>query len=244
MALAPNVAWLFVGRVISGIAASSFSTAGAYIADVTPPEKRAAGFGLMGAAFGLGFVLGPAVGGIWARAILAFHFGARRRPVLSMPAMATSCCRNRCRPSAVLRLRGSGPPSARSYCCGHIMNSSASRLSRVSQLSRARGPSKRGRPVFRISVWLGHQGGRPHPCRSRYMRHDRARRARETPHGAIRRTQTVTSRDCRVGQLPLDLWPGAQRRTATVWGIPIHHGVLGTCRPVRAKLDDATRRRI
>ena len=64
MALAPNVAWLFVGRVISGIAASSFSTAGAYIADVTPPEKRAAGFGLMGAAFGLGFVLGPAVGGI------------------------------------------------------------------------------------------------------------------------------------------------------------------------------------
>lgn len=64
MALAPNVAWLFVGRVISGIAASSFSTAGAYIADVTTPEKRAAGFGLMGAAFGLGFVLGPAVGGV------------------------------------------------------------------------------------------------------------------------------------------------------------------------------------
>lgn len=64
MALAPNVAWLFVGRVISGMAASSFSTAGAYIADVTPPEKRAAGFGLIGAAFGLGFVLGPAVGGL------------------------------------------------------------------------------------------------------------------------------------------------------------------------------------
>lgn len=64
MALAPNVAWLFVGRMISGMAASSFSTAGAYIADVTPPEKRAAGFGMMGAAFGLGFVLGPAVGGL------------------------------------------------------------------------------------------------------------------------------------------------------------------------------------
>jgi MFS transporter, DHA1 family, tetracycline resistance protein len=64
MALAPSVTWLFVGRVISGIAASSFSTAGAYIADVTPPEKRAAGFGMIGAAFGLGFILGPAVGGL------------------------------------------------------------------------------------------------------------------------------------------------------------------------------------
>lgn len=64
MALAPNVIWLFMGRVISGIASSSFSTAGAYITDVTPPEKRAAGFGMIGAAFGLGFVLGPAVGGL------------------------------------------------------------------------------------------------------------------------------------------------------------------------------------
>jgi DHA1 family tetracycline resistance protein-like MFS transporter len=64
MALAPNVAWLFVGRMISGIASSSFSTAGAYIADVTPPEKRAAAFGMIGAAFGLGFILGPAVGGL------------------------------------------------------------------------------------------------------------------------------------------------------------------------------------
>jgi DHA1 family tetracycline resistance protein-like MFS transporter len=64
MALAPNILWLFIGRVISGITAASFSTAGAYIADVTPPEKRAAAFGMMGAAFGLGFVLGPALGGV------------------------------------------------------------------------------------------------------------------------------------------------------------------------------------
>lgn len=64
MALAPNVGWLFAGRVISGIASSSFSTAGAYIADVTPPDKRAAAFGLMGASFGLGFILGPIVGGL------------------------------------------------------------------------------------------------------------------------------------------------------------------------------------
>jgi DHA1 family tetracycline resistance protein-like MFS transporter len=64
MAVAPGVGWLFVGRVISGITAASFSAASAYIADITPPEKRAAGFGMLSAAFGLGFVLGPAIGGV------------------------------------------------------------------------------------------------------------------------------------------------------------------------------------
>lgn len=64
MALAPTLGWLFVGRMLSGMAASSFSTAGAYVTDVTPPERRAAAFGKVGAAFGLGFVLGPAIGGI------------------------------------------------------------------------------------------------------------------------------------------------------------------------------------
>ncbi len=64
MALAPSLSWLFVGRVLSGITAATFATAGAYITDITPPEKRAAGFGLLGAAFGLGFVLGPALGGL------------------------------------------------------------------------------------------------------------------------------------------------------------------------------------
>jgi MFS transporter, DHA1 family, tetracycline resistance protein len=64
MAWAPTLGWLFIGRVISGITASSISTSYAYIADVTPPEKRAASFGLLGAAFGVGFVLGPAIGGL------------------------------------------------------------------------------------------------------------------------------------------------------------------------------------
>jgi len=63
MALAPNVVWLVVGRMISGMASSSFSTAGAYIADVTPVEQRAAAYGKIGVVFGLGFVLGPALGG-------------------------------------------------------------------------------------------------------------------------------------------------------------------------------------
>jgi MFS transporter, DHA1 family, tetracycline resistance protein len=64
MAMAPTLWWLFVGRVISGITAASYPTAGAYIADVTPPEKRAAGFGMIGAAWGVGFVMGPALGGL------------------------------------------------------------------------------------------------------------------------------------------------------------------------------------
>jgi DHA1 family tetracycline resistance protein-like MFS transporter len=64
MALAPNLIWLFVGRIISGITAASFATAYAYIADVTAHEKRAGAFGLVGAAFGIGFVLGPALGGV------------------------------------------------------------------------------------------------------------------------------------------------------------------------------------
>lgn len=64
MALAPNLTWLIIGRALSGITAASFSTANAYIADVTTPDKRAAAFGMMGAAFGIGFVLGPLLGGI------------------------------------------------------------------------------------------------------------------------------------------------------------------------------------
>ncbi len=64
MALAPGVSILFIGRIISGITGASISTAQAYIADVSPPEKRAANFGLMSVAFGLGFVFGPALGGV------------------------------------------------------------------------------------------------------------------------------------------------------------------------------------
>ncbi len=82
MALAPSLTWLFIGRVISGITSASVSTAFAYIADVTPPEQRAAVFGKIGAAFGAGFILGPALGGLlggldprlpfWVAAALSF----------------------------------------------------------------------------------------------------------------------------------------------------------------------------
>jgi DHA1 family tetracycline resistance protein-like MFS transporter len=82
MALAPSLTWLFVGRVISGITSASVSTAFAYIADITPVERRAAVFGKIGAAFGAGFILGPAIGGLlggfdprlpfWVAAALSF----------------------------------------------------------------------------------------------------------------------------------------------------------------------------
>jgi MFS transporter, DHA1 family, tetracycline resistance protein len=64
LAFAPNLGWFFLGRIISGITGASFSAATAYIADVSPPEKRAQNFGLIGAAFGLGFILGPLLGGL------------------------------------------------------------------------------------------------------------------------------------------------------------------------------------
>lgn len=66
LALAPSYNWLFIGRVIAGITGASFTTAAAYIADISTPETRAKNFGMIGAAFGLGFIIGPAVGGLLA----------------------------------------------------------------------------------------------------------------------------------------------------------------------------------
>lgn len=63
-AFAPTMLWLFVGRIVAGICGASYTTANAYLADITAPEDRARAFGLMGAAFGLGFVIGPAIGGL------------------------------------------------------------------------------------------------------------------------------------------------------------------------------------
>ena len=64
MALSPTLTWLFVTRVINGLSGASFAAANAYVADVTPPERRAAGYGMIGAAFGVGFVVGPVIGGV------------------------------------------------------------------------------------------------------------------------------------------------------------------------------------
>ena len=63
-ALSPTIAWLFAGRIIAGIFGASYTTANAYIADITPPDERGRAFGMLGAAFGVGFVIGPAIGGL------------------------------------------------------------------------------------------------------------------------------------------------------------------------------------
>src|SRR5436309_10529967 len=76
MALAPSLSWLLLGRFISGITSASIPTANAYIADVTPAERRAAKFGMLGAAFGLGFIIGPALGGFLGGYGLRYPFWA------------------------------------------------------------------------------------------------------------------------------------------------------------------------
>ncbi|TGK20756.1 MFS transporter [Leptospira fluminis] len=67
LAFAPNIWWLFLGRIVSGLTGASYSAAGAYIADISPPEKRSQNFGLIGAAFGVGFIVGPVIGGIFSQ---------------------------------------------------------------------------------------------------------------------------------------------------------------------------------
>ncbi len=67
LAFAPNLSWLVIGRIIAGICGASFSTAGAYIADISTKEKRAQNFGLIGAAFGVGFIIGPLLGAIFSK---------------------------------------------------------------------------------------------------------------------------------------------------------------------------------
>lgn len=76
MAFAPTLMWLFVGRVLNGITAASFSTANAYVADITAPEHRARNFGMLGSAFGFGFMIGPIIGGVLGEVWLRLPFMA------------------------------------------------------------------------------------------------------------------------------------------------------------------------
>ena len=120
MALAPSLTWLFVGRVISGITSASFSTAIAYLTDITEPEKRAAVFGKVGAAFGAGFILGPATGGLlgavdprlpfWVAAGLGlanFLYGVLVLPESLPPERRAPFQWSRANPVGALRLLGS-----------------------------------------------------------------------------------------------------------------------------------------
>jgi DHA1 family tetracycline resistance protein-like MFS transporter len=117
MALAPSLRWLFVGRLISGITTSNVATAFAYVTDVTKPEERAKPFGLISAAFGLGFVIGPAVGGwlgnmnlrypFWAAAVLSLGnamYGYFVLPESLPPERRAKSARHMANPMGALRL--------------------------------------------------------------------------------------------------------------------------------------------
>src|SRR5271170_602309 len=125
MALAPSLRWLFVGRIISGITTSNVSTAFAYITDVTPPAERAKKFGMLGAAFGLGFVIGPAVGGLlghyslrapfWAAALLSlanFFYGLFVLPESLPPERRAKSAWHMANPLGSLTLLRSSPELA------------------------------------------------------------------------------------------------------------------------------------
>jgi len=122
MADAPTIPILFLGRLVSGATSASFSISGAYVADVTPPQERAARFGMLGAAFGIGFIIGPAIGGLlgaidlrapfWAAAALSianFVYGALILPE-SLPADRRSPFRlHAANPIGAVRFLGSRP---------------------------------------------------------------------------------------------------------------------------------------
>ena len=122
MAVAPTIPILFLGRLVSGATSASFSISGAYVADVTPPQERAARFGMLGAAFGIGFIIGPAIGGLlgaidlrapfWAAAALSitnFVYGALILPE-SLPADRRSPFRlHAANPIGAVRFLGSRP---------------------------------------------------------------------------------------------------------------------------------------
>jgi DHA1 family tetracycline resistance protein-like MFS transporter len=122
MALAPDLWWLLVGRLISGVTASSFSTCYAYVADITAEEGRAAAFGRLGAAFGLGFILGPGLGGLlgavdlrapfWAAAAFSLvnaAFGLFVLPESLPKALRTPFAWRKANPLGALRLLRSHP---------------------------------------------------------------------------------------------------------------------------------------
>ena len=122
MALAPSLWWLAIGRILGGITSSSFTSTFAYMADVTPPEKRARGYGLIGAAFSGGFVAGPLLGGVlgeislrapfWVAAALsgmAFLYGLFVLPESLDPAKRMAFSWRRANPFGALRLLRSHP---------------------------------------------------------------------------------------------------------------------------------------
>ena len=133
MAVAPSLGWLFLGRVVSGITSSSFPTATAYVADVTPPEQRAERFGMLGVAFGVGFIVGPSVGGLlggislrapfWGAAILSLAnaaYGYFILPESLTPDRRTPFHWSRANPIGAIQLLQSRPRLFALGCAGFL----------------------------------------------------------------------------------------------------------------------------
>ena len=133
MAMAPSLWWLFLGRVVSGITSSSFPTATAYIADVTPPERRAEKFGMLGVAFGVGFIVGPSLGGLlggvslrapfWGAAILSLAnaaYGFFILPESLPPERRTAFHWTRATPIGSIQLLRSRPQLFPLGCAGFL----------------------------------------------------------------------------------------------------------------------------
>ena len=188
MAVAPNLWWLALGRIIAGITSSSFTTAFAYMADITPPEARARGYGLIGAAFSAGFVTGPLLGGVlgeisprapfWLAAGmsgLAFVYGWLVLPESLAPQKRMAFAWKRANPfGAMLLLRS------------HPELSGPRRRELPAPLRPPRLPGG-VRALRRLSLRLGPVAGRRAAGAGRHARHDRARCSGRPPGEAHRR---------------------------------------------------------
>jgi multidrug resistance protein len=195
MALAPNLMWLFIGRAISGVTSASVSTASAYIADVTPPEKRAAAFGMIGAAFGIGFVLGPAIGGLLGNENprLPFFVAAGlslANALYGFLILPESLARDRRRPFA---WRRANPVGALNLLRREPALLRPGRRHLPLQPG-APGAAQRLRALCRLSLRLGPEDRGIDPGRRRRLFHDRARRAGAPDRKTDRRTRRAHSR--------------------------------------------------
>ncbi len=212
MALAPTLSWLFVGRVISGITTASISTAYAYVADVTPPDKRAARFGLLGAAFGAGFVLGPALGGLagtisprlpfWIAAGLSLANALLRTCDLAGIVAAGAA-----RALFVAARQSIGRVGAAALAGGVV----SARDRQLPRQPGARGAAEHQRAVHDVPLWLERGHRRAHPRRRR-LRLDHCARLRRFAGDAVDwRASGVDVRPPLRGRGISDLRSGAVR---------------------------------
>ena len=237
MALAPNLAWLFVGRVISGITSAGYTTAAAYVADVTPVARRAAGFGMLSAAFGMGFVLGPALGGILGQINPRLPFWVAGACTIVGAAyglfvLPESLPRNRRAPFHWRREchRLVAPASLQPAAAGNGD-------SHGFVFSRARSPHEHVCALRRLPLRLeGTRGGFNAGSRGRVL-DDRSGRHGAALCASLRRAARCAGRPVVRRRRIRNLRPGDQ--WYVVLGRHAAHGVMGTLRTLGPKPDDA-----